>query len=149
MTPMKQALETASQRLTWDARVSLHRWEDVLDAEAKEPGNRAKGSDLATFIYTGGTTGPSKGCMLTHNYHGALARQIGLCWGRTSDDVAWTPLPLYHFNALTTVVIGTLLYRWPGGDLPKVLRFELLVRDEPGRGDDHVDPREHDVPARP
>ena len=95
---------------TWDARVSLHRWEDVLGAEAKEPGNRAKGSDLATFIYTGGTTGPSKGCMLTHNYHAALARQIGLCWGRTSDDVAWTPLPLYHFNALTTVVIGTLLY---------------------------------------
>ena len=82
----------------------------MLGAEAKEPGNRAKGSDLATFIYTGGTTGPSKGCMLTHNYHGALARQIGLCWGRTSDDVAWTPLPLYHFNALTTVVIGTLLY---------------------------------------
>ena len=24
--------------------------------------------------------------------------------------MAWTPLPLYHFNALTTVVIGTLLY---------------------------------------
>ena len=96
--------------MTWDSRLSLHRWEDVLATEAKEPGITAKGSDLATFIYTGGTTGPSKGCMLTHNYHGALARQIGLCWDRTSDDVAWTPLPLYHFNALTTVVIGTLLY---------------------------------------
>lgn len=96
--------------MRWDARLSLHRWEDVQGAEANEPGNRARGSDLATFIYTGGTTGPSKGCMLTHNYHAALARQIGLCWGRTSEDVAWTPLPLYHFNALTTVVIGTLLY---------------------------------------
>jgi crotonobetaine/carnitine-CoA ligase len=95
---------------TWPGEMSLHRWEDVLAAEAKEPGYRAHGSDLATFIYTGGTTGPSKGCMLTHNYHGALARQIGVCWGRTPDDVAWTPLPLYHFNALTTVVIGTLLY---------------------------------------
>ncbi len=98
------------QDLTWDARLVLHRWQDVLAAEAKPPGVRMSGSDLATFIYTGGTTGPSKGCMLTHNYHGALARQIGLCWDRTSDDVAWTPLPLYHFNALTTVVIGTLLY---------------------------------------
>ncbi len=95
---------------TWPARLSLHRWEDVLAAEAKEPGFKVSGSDLATFIYTGGTTGPSKGCMLTHNYHGALARQIGTCWNRTADDVAWTPLPLYHFNALTTVVIGTLLY---------------------------------------
>ncbi len=96
--------------LTWDARLSLHRWEEVLGAEAKEPDVKVRGSDLATFIYTGGTTGPSKGCMLTHNYHGALARQIGLCWGRTSDDVAWSPLPMYHFNALATVVIGTLLY---------------------------------------
>ena len=96
--------------LTWDARLSLHRWEEVLGAEAKEPDTTVRGSDLATFIYTGGTTGPSKGCMLTHNYHGALARQIGLCWGRTSDDVAWSPLPMYHFNALATVVIGTLLY---------------------------------------
>jgi crotonobetaine/carnitine-CoA ligase len=33
-----------------------------------------------------------------------------VCWDRTPDDVAWTPLPLYHFNALVTVVIGTLLY---------------------------------------
>ena len=96
--------------LTWDAGLSLHRWEEVLGAEAKEPTTSVRGSDLATFIYTGGTTGPSKGCMLTHNYHGALARQIGLCWGRTSDDVAWSPLPMYHFNALATVVIGTLLY---------------------------------------
>lgn len=93
----------------WDARLSLHPWEEVLSSEAKAPGNRARGSDLATFIYTGGTTGPSKGCMLTHHYHAALARQIALCWGRTSEDVAWTPLPMYHFNALTTVVIGTLL----------------------------------------
>jgi crotonobetaine/carnitine-CoA ligase len=109
---VKSADDTLEQEstATWPAGTSLHRWEDVMRAEATEPKSQATGSDLATFIYTGGTTGPSKGCMLTHNYHGALARQIGLCWGRNSDDVAWTPLPLYHFNALTTVVIGTLLF---------------------------------------
>ena len=66
--------------------------------------------DLATFVYTGGTTGPSKGCMLSHNYHEALARQIGICWGRTADDVVWTPLPLFHFNAIVTAVLGPLVY---------------------------------------
>ena len=91
-------------------RVAAHRWSDLRGVEAQEPSATIRPSDLATFIYTGGTTGPSKGCMLTHNYHEALARQIGICWGRTADDVAWTPLPLYHFNALTTVVVGTLLY---------------------------------------
>jgi carnitine-CoA ligase len=92
-------------------RVAVHRWSDLLGAaEEREPGVLIRPADLATFIYTGGTTGPSKGCMLTHNYHQALAEQIGICWRRTAEDVAWTPLPLYHFNALTTVVVGTLLY---------------------------------------
>ena len=78
--------------------------------------------DLATFIYTGGTTGPSKGCMLSHNYHEALARQIGICWGRTADDVVWTPLPLFHFNAITTAVLGPLVY---GGRAAIYRRFSV------------------------
>ncbi len=91
------------------AGVRVHRWDDVITADSA-PAVAVHPADLATFIYTGGTTGPSKGCMLTHHYHAALARQIGTCWGRTAADVVWTPLPLYHFNALTTVVTGTLLF---------------------------------------
>ena len=79
-------------------------------------------SDLATFIYTGGTTGPSKGCMLSHNYHEALTRQIGICWGRTADDVVWTPLPLFHFNAITTAVLGPLVW---GGRAAIYRRFSV------------------------
>jgi crotonobetaine/carnitine-CoA ligase len=93
---------------TSDAKV--HRWDDLLGADDNEPSVAIKPSDLATFIYTGGTTGPSKGCMLSHNYHGALARQIGTCWRRTAEDVVWTPLPLFHFNALATVVMGALVF---------------------------------------
>ena len=91
-------------------RVAVHRWDDVMATAAGAPAVDVRPSDLATFIYTGGTTGLSKGCMLTHNYHEALARQIGLCWKRTADDVAWTPLPMYHFNALVTAIVGTLLF---------------------------------------
>ncbi|MCU1451621.1 MAG: AMP-dependent synthetase and ligase, partial [Acidimicrobiales bacterium] len=90
--------------------VRVHRWDDLLGADDKAPAVDIRPSDLGTFVYTGGTTGPSKGCMLSHNYHAALARQIGICWERTGDDVVWTPLPLFHFNALTTAVCGTLLF---------------------------------------
>ena len=79
-------------------------------------------SDLATFIYTGGTTGLSKGCMLSHAYHGTLARQIGICWRRTADDVVWTPLPLFHFNAIVTAVLGSLVY---GGRAAIYRRFSV------------------------
>jgi crotonobetaine/carnitine-CoA ligase len=89
---------------------AVHGWDDLLSAGYGAPDVSIRPSDLGTFIYTGGTTGLSKGCMLSHNYHEALARQIGICWRRTEEDVVWTPLPLYHFNALTTVVTGTLLY---------------------------------------
>src|SRR6202012_5224154 len=102
--------------------LSHHTWAHVLDAEQKAPGHRSRPSDLATFIYTGGTTGPSKGCMLSHHYHSALTRQIGICWKRRPDDVVWTPLPLFHFNALTTAVVGALLF---GGRAAIERRFSV------------------------
>jgi crotonobetaine/carnitine-CoA ligase len=102
--------EPADDAAPYPSRVQIHAWNELLAAGFVAPSVRIRPSDLGTFIYTGGTTGLSKGCMLSHNYHEALAHQIGICWARTADDVVWTPLPLYHFNALTTVVVGTLLY---------------------------------------
>ena len=60
--------------------------------------------------------------MLSHNYHEALARQIGICWRRTADDVVWTPLPLFHFNAIVTAVLGPLVY---GGRAAIYRRFSV------------------------
>ncbi len=91
------------------AGLSTHTWDDVLAAATTDAVQVAP-SALATFVYTGGTTGLSKGCMLTHNYHAALSQQIGYCWERTADDVVWTPLPMFHFNALVTAVVGTLVF---------------------------------------
>jgi len=86
-----------------------HSWDDLLASDATAPSVTIRPSDLGTFVYTGGTTGPSKGCMLSHNYHEAAARQICICWGRTAEDVLWTPLPLFHYNALVTAVLGALI----------------------------------------
>jgi carnitine-CoA ligase len=104
------------------AGVRCHTWDDLLSADVATPAVAVRPSDLATFIYTGGTTGPSKGCMLSHCYHEALARQIGICWRRTADDVVWTPLPLFHFNAIVTAVLGPLVY---GGRAAIERRFSV------------------------
>jgi crotonobetaine/carnitine-CoA ligase len=108
--PDEGSPDDGSERRPAPATVKLHRWDDLLDSGLAAPAVTIKPSDLGTFIYTGGTTGLSKGCMLSHNYHEALARQIGISWQRRAGDVVWTPLPLYHFNALATVVCGTLAY---------------------------------------
>jgi crotonobetaine/carnitine-CoA ligase len=102
--------------------VRVHTWDEVLGADESMPSVAVGPSDLATFIYTGGTTGPSKGCMLSHHYHTALSRQIGVCWRRDADDVVWTPLPLFHFNAIVTAVLGPLLY---GGRAAIERRFSV------------------------
>ncbi|MEX0663366.1 MAG: AMP-binding protein [Acidimicrobiia bacterium] len=86
----------------------MHDWTQLLSIDAIAPNLDVGPADLATFIYTGGTTGPSKGCMLSHNYSAGLADQISLCWRRTPDDVVWSALPLFHFNAISVCMVGAL-----------------------------------------
>lgn len=105
-----------------EVRTPVHTWDELLAAEPVPMASGIRPSALATFIYTGGTTGPSKGCMLSHCYHGTLSRQIGVCWRRTADDVVWTPLPLFHFNAIVTAVLGPLVY---GGRAAVYRRFSV------------------------
>lgn len=62
------------------------------------------GEDLAFLQYTGGTTGVSKGAMLTHRNMVANLEQVVGCLGpmlREGQEFIVTPLPLYHIFALT------------------------------------------------
>ncbi len=102
--------------------VAVHPWASLLTSEPAIPMVSIHPSDVGTFVYTGGTTGPSKGCMLSHNYHEAASRQIGICWSRTAEDVVWTPLPLFHYNALVTAVLGALVF---GGRSAIYRRFSV------------------------
>src|SRR5207247_10151518 len=76
--------------------VSAPQWDALIDTAPDHPVADAgiRPADLACFIYTAGTTGPSKGCMLSHNYVVCLADQIARAWQRRPDDVVITPLPL-------------------------------------------------------
>lgn len=64
---------------------------------------------LNALIYTSGTTGPSKGCMVSGNQMCHVARLLLRAAPFGADDVLWTPLPLYHMNAIATGVVSTLL----------------------------------------
>ncbi|MDS4026322.1 MAG: long-chain-fatty-acid--CoA ligase FadD [Candidatus Contendobacter sp.] len=62
------------------------------------------GEDLALLQYTGGTTGLSKGAMLTHRNMLANMRQISAWVGsavRDGEEIVITALPLYHIFCLT------------------------------------------------
>jgi long-chain acyl-CoA synthetase len=81
------------------------RWSAVMACRAA--GLRAItppiGSDLACLQYTGGTTGRSRGAMLTHGNLVANVRQVNRWFAPRCEpgrEIMITPLPLYHVYAL-------------------------------------------------
>lgn len=56
--------------------------------------------DLAVICYTSGTTGRSKGAMITHENLASNARTLVRLWGFTAADVLLHALPLYHIHGL-------------------------------------------------
>src|SRR5262249_42862073 len=56
--------------------------------------------DLAAILYTSGTTGRSKGAMITHGNLAANAIALHRAWGFGPDDVLVHMLPLFHVHGL-------------------------------------------------
>lgn len=77
-------------------------------------------NDLTCLTYTGGTTGPSKGCMISNAYAINIARRGLQQTQRERDEVNWSPLPMFHLNVLSMTLIGTMLL---GGSAALAQRF--------------------------
>jgi long-chain acyl-CoA synthetase len=81
-------------------------WSKALKSGAEHAFRKpeVKSNDLAFLQYTGGTTGVSKGAMLTHRNMVANMEQIG-AWMKPKlverEEIVITALPLYHIFALT------------------------------------------------
>lgn len=88
---------------------------DAIDAEPLE------GEAPAALVYTSGTTGVSKGAILTHNNFLANTINLLTCWQITADDRLLLPLPLFHVHGL-----GNGLHCW----LASGCRMRLLERFE-------------------
>ncbi len=56
--------------------------------------------DLAAILYTSGTTGRSKGAMITHRNLASNAKVLHAYWGFRPDDVLVHMLPLFHVHGL-------------------------------------------------
>jgi crotonobetaine/carnitine-CoA ligase len=70
----------------------------------------ARHDDLNTIIFTGGTTGPSKGVALSQNYIVSMMERTRACNGWTAESVYYQPLPLFHINAFGLTIIQPVLF---------------------------------------
>ncbi|MGF1592901.1 MAG: malonyl-CoA synthase [Kiloniellaceae bacterium] len=65
--------------------------------------------DLAAILYTSGTTGRSKGAMLSHANLGSNSLTLRDYWGFTADDVLIHALPMFHTHGLFVATHCVLL----------------------------------------
>lgn len=81
-------------------------------------------ADECALLFTSGTTGQPKGCVLSNDYFMRLARwyvsQGCLAEMRDDAEVVLTPLPMFHMNALACSTLGMILR---GGAIVPLDRF--------------------------
>ena len=99
------------------------RLEDVTPEVEQRPASfSAEGIDgetAAALVYTSGTTGRSKGAVLSHNNFAANATTLNTCWRMSADDRMLLALPLFHVHGL-----GNAVHTW----LSSGYRVRLLDR---------------------
>ena len=80
------------------------------------------GDDLAALLYTSGTTGRSKGAMLTQDNLLSNAKVLQEAWRFTDADVLLHALPIFHTHGLFVATNITLL---AGGQMIFLPKFDL------------------------
>ena len=77
--------------------------------------------DIAALLYTSGTTGRSKGAMLTQANLLSNASALVDCWRFTSDDVLLHALPIFHSHGL---FVATNVMLLAGGAMIFLPKFD-------------------------
>jgi malonyl-CoA/methylmalonyl-CoA synthetase len=104
----------------------------AAQVQAVEFDNVARGpQDLAAILYTSGTTGLSKGAMLSHDNLYSNSKTLVDYWQFTADDVLLHALPIFHTHGL---FVATNVIMIAGGSMIFLARFDLeqMIEQLPG-----------------
>ena len=85
-------------------------WAGIADAM---PTVQAAASDAAAILYTSGTTGRSKGAVLTHGNLASNVLVLGEAWRWRDDDVLLHALPIFHAHGLFVALHCAMLHASP------------------------------------
>jgi malonyl-CoA/methylmalonyl-CoA synthetase len=113
---------------TLDARGGGSFVERARDQKREYADADRRADDLAALLYTSGTTGRSKGAMLTQENLLSNAKVLTGYWRFTADDVLLHALPIFHTHGLfvaTNVVLaaGASMVFLPKFDAAEIMRL--------------------------
>jgi crotonobetaine/carnitine-CoA ligase len=106
--------------LAWSGSPVLAFADLVESANDTDSAVSVSDSDVGMVVFTSGTTGPSKGCMVPHRCMVRAAESIVEALELTNCDTFYTAYPLFHTRAAVLDVLSTLLV---GGRVVVAPRF--------------------------
>jgi len=101
--------------------------ENAGECEAFLPVAHMEKDDLAAILYTSGTTGRSKGAMLSHGNLASNALTLSKIWHWQSEDILLHALPVFHVHGLFVALHCALLGGSTVWFLPR-LDIDALIR---------------------
>jgi malonyl-CoA/methylmalonyl-CoA synthetase len=129
LAPIAAKVKAKIETLGPDGKGSLT---DAADKASSEFATVSRANDdLAAILYTSGTTGRSKGAMLTHDNLASNSLSLVGFWRFTDKDVLIHALPIYHTHGLFVATNVTLFARASMIFLPKLdpdLIIKLMAR---------------------
>ena len=129
LAPIAAKVKAKVETLGADGKGSLT---EAADKTSGEFATVARANDdLAAILYTSGTTGRSKGAMLSHDNLASNSLSLVDYWRFTDKDVLIHALPIYHTHGLFVATNVTLFARASMIFLPKLdpdLIIKLMAR---------------------
>ena len=93
-----------------DATLGFDSFDDLLaQASNAEVHIDVQPTDPSLILFTSGTTGPSKGAILSHKANFALSQSCINIMNYTEQDRLYTVFPLYHVNARYSTILAALI----------------------------------------
>ena len=106
-TPELAPFVPQAERATAPVWLAHDLWQEARELDQTRVRSVIDGEDAAAIVYTSGTTGRSKGAILSHNNFAANTVNLITCWRITSEDRYLAVLPLFHVHGL-----GNGIHTW-------------------------------------
>lgn len=132
-----QSLETIKESLMGDRTPSIETLDDqgkgtlmekAYNQSDKFDTVKCSGDDIASILYTSGTTGKPKGAMITHRNLSSNAMTLHQYWAWQPNDVLLHALPIFHVHGLfvacnCVLMNGSGMIFLPKFDAKKIIKY--------------------------